>query len=76
MKPRRISPKAVQVLGYVAAGYGPWNACRGRSQHGGRDKIIQALLARGFLMMLPGYRYSLTLAGAEELAVRTRGPGL
>lgn len=49
MKPYRPTKKMLTVLRDVIEGRGTHHLCHGLSEHGGRDRIVNALRRHGFL---------------------------
>jgi len=60
---RALSLRAMQVLGYIGDGFGAGHGCRGRSEYGGLEKVLDALGRRGLI----DREGRMTVAGFEEL---------
>ena len=66
---RKLTPLMTRVLFDVRDGLGTHYRCHGRSQHGGRSRVLTALIRRGLLTR----DYELTADGTA--AIKAYGVG-
>jgi hypothetical protein len=66
---RPLSDLAWRVLGYAAQGVSLYVGCRTRSEVGGRERVVMALMRRGYI----AGRREITAAGRAALTERECG---